>query len=410
MKYANLIFFITLWSHSVNAQNTKDIVIGTIDSIDSNILNEQREVWIHIPKGNSDSIFEEKKYPVVYLLDGDAHFNSVVGIMQQLSSVNGNSICPQMIVVGIPNTNRTRDLTPDKGTIHPYTDSTLIANSGGGKNFMSFIEKELIPYINSKYPTRPYQMLIGHSFGGLTVMNTFIHKPYLFNSYISIDPSMWWNDKKLLNEIEQLNMDEKYADKKLYLGIANTMEPEMNLQSVLKDTTFETEHIRSILKLNDILNNESQNVLSFKSKYYKNDDHGSVPLITTYDAFRYIFETYQLKISGQDYFDPDSDILNKIVNHYEKLSKEFDMEIKPDERNINSLGLQFLEMKQLKKSEQLFKLNVTNYPKSFNTYDSLGDLYIAKEEKEKAIENYKKSILLNENSVSKSKLNNLGKE
>lgn len=394
----------------MSAQNSNDIIIGKVDSINSNILNEQRKIWIHVPEGNSDGVFEKKKYPVVYLLDGDAHFYSVVGMIQQLSSVNGNTIVPKMIVVGIPNTNRTRDLTPTKGKSSPMTNDDLIANSGGGENFMSFMEKELIPYINSNYPTQSYRMLIGHSFGGLTVMNTLIHQPNLFDSYISIDPSMWWSDRKLLNEIKQKSFGKKYENKKLFLGIANTMSGDMDISNVQKDTTFQTEHIRSILELNTILIEDTQKNLFFKGKYYEEDDHGSVPLISEYDAFRFIFDFYRLKMETQDYLDPESKTLDKIVNHYNKLSKEFRMEMKPDEEYINGLGYQFMSMKQLKKSEEFFKLNIANYPKSFNVYDSLGDFYAANGEKEKAIENYKKSISLNKDSFSKDKLIELEKE
>ena len=99
-----VLFFFVL-SHS-NAQTGNKVEIGTIDSLQSNILGEQRKVWVYVPDGAN------QKYPVVYLLDGDAHFYSVVGMIQQLSSVNGNTMCPKMIVVGIPNTDRTRDLTP----------------------------------------------------------------------------------------------------------------------------------------------------------------------------------------------------------------------------------------------------------------------------------------------------------
>src|SRR5690606_1362862 len=86
-----------------------EIVIGQIDTIYSNILKENREIWVHIPKSYAKN---QLKYPVLYLLDGDAHFYSVTGMIKQLSTINGNTISPEMVVVGIPNTDRTRDLTP----------------------------------------------------------------------------------------------------------------------------------------------------------------------------------------------------------------------------------------------------------------------------------------------------------
>jgi len=406
MKKISLIYLLVFCLFTVYGQNSNDIVIGKIDSIHSKILNEERGILIHVP----EDISEKKKYPVVYLLDGDDHFDSVTGMLRQMSLTYKNEICPKMIVVGIPNANRTnrlRDLTPTKGKPDLWRDSVMISNSGGGENFMSFIEKELIPYINSKYPTQPYRMLIGHSFGGLTVMNTLIHHPNLFDSYVAIDPSMWWNDTKLLNEIKQHKFDEKYDTKSLFLGIANTMGTGMNISNVQKDTTIQSRTIRPLLELNTLLNKDAQKKLSYKGKYYENDDHGSVVLITEYDAFRFIFDFYKFKTSEEEFLDPENNYLEKIVNHYKKLSNVFKINVSPDEGFIDYLGYHRMEIKNFKQAEDFFKLNVINYPNSHIAFDSLGDLYAVKGEKEKAIENYKKSISLDKNSISKKKTKEL---
>jgi predicted alpha/beta superfamily hydrolase len=405
MKKIQLIYILCCCLFTVNAQKNTDIIIGKIDSLNSTILNEQRNIWIHVPEGSSSELFEQKKYPVVYLLDGDAHFTSVVGMIQNLSF----GVWPEMIVVGIPNTNRWRDLTPTKAKLDPsmMVDSTIVANTGGGENFMSFIEKELVPFIDSKYPTDSYRMLIGHSLGGLIVLNTLIDKPDLFNSYVAIDPSMSWDDKNLLNKIKKTPLDKKFRNKKLFLGIANTMSKGMDTVTVQKDTTKTTAHIRAILELNTYLNNDTQKQLSYKGKYYKDDSHGSAPLITEYDAMRHFFDFYELKLDEQDYLDPTSDIVAKYENHYKRLSKEFGREMKPEDDMVNGLGYQFMNMKHYEKAKQFFKLNVKNYPESFNVYDSLGDLYVATENKEKAIESYKKALALTEYPQTRQKLNKL---
>src|SRR6187402_2331507 len=111
MKKIILLILICLTGYLVYAQENK-LTLGTIDSIQSKILNEQRKIWIYVPSSASNTTFAKQKYPVLYLLDGEAHFYSVAGMIQQLSEVNGNTFCPEMIVVAITNTNRTRDLTP----------------------------------------------------------------------------------------------------------------------------------------------------------------------------------------------------------------------------------------------------------------------------------------------------------
>src|ERR1051326_9194580 len=154
----------------VQAQTDNKVVIGKIDSVYSKLLSEQRKIWVYTPDMTSGN--RDQRWPVLYLLDGDGHFPSVVGMIQQMSQVNGNSVYPEMIVVGIPNTDRTRDLTPTHVVSDPpMMDSNSSKTTGGGENFVAFIEKALMPHIYSVYPTAPYKVLIGHSFGGLTVMN-----------------------------------------------------------------------------------------------------------------------------------------------------------------------------------------------------------------------------------------------
>ena len=204
----SMIVLLLFCANGIQAQisqtQPKQIVIGLIGTIQSKILNEQREVWVYVPKSASDTNFSKQSYPVVYLLDGELFFSSVVGMIQSLSSAY---VCPEMIVIGILNTDRTRDLTPthmDSWQVMGLVlDSDVCKNSGGGEKFISFIEKELIPYIDSLYPTASYRILIGHSFGGLTVMNTLIYHPNLFKAYVAIDPTMSWDNQKLLKEAKK---------------------------------------------------------------------------------------------------------------------------------------------------------------------------------------------------------------
>jgi uncharacterized protein len=381
----------------------QNIVIGKMDSVQSNILGEQRKIWVHIPDG------DDQKYPVVYLLDGDGHFSSVVGMIQQLSTINGNTMCPKMIVVGIPNTNRTRDLTPTHVAADPamMMDSAYAKTSGGGENFIHFIEKELMPHIEAKYPTAPHKILIGHSFGGLAVMQTFTHHTHLFNSYICIDPSMWWDNQKLLKETQKVLAENMFEGKSLYLGIANTMEEGMDIINVAKDTTNDSKHIRSILTLQAAFEKNKQNGLKFRSKYYPNDTHSSAPLITAYDALRSFFDFFPLKIGMAEFADTTGALAIKYQSHFANLSQKLGYSLKPDEGEINYMGYDFLGRKLYKSAEALFKLNVVNNPESYNVYDSYADYLIAIGDKVNAIIHLKKALAIKENKESRKKLTEL---
>jgi uncharacterized protein len=411
MKKIILLILLGTSSLFVWSQSDNKVVIGIIDSIHSKILGEQRKIWVYVPNSGPDGIYSKQRYPVVYLLDGDAHFYSVVGMIQQLSQVNGNTICPEMIVVGIPNTDRTRDLTPTHIVSDlPMMDSASSVTSGGGEKFISFIEKELIPHIDSIYPTEPYRMLIGHSFGGLMVINTIVHHSNLFNSYVSIDPSMWWDNYRLLKETKTALATKDFKGTSLFLGIANTMPDGMDTLKARTDTTLDTKHIRSILELNSYLSTSKQNGLKSKSKYYSSDDHGSVPLIAEYDALHFIFDYYPLKLTRPEYMDMNKDVISKMEKHYEYVSKQLGYKVKLPESMINSMGYQKLGAKNYDMAEYLFKLNIANYPESANTYDSLGDLYDAKGDKKNAITNYKKALSIKEMPETKEKLMKLEKK
>lgn len=367
------------------------IVIGTIDSLHSKILNEERKIWIYVPK--SDLIYAKQKYPVVYLLDGDAHFYSVMGLIQQLSEVNGNMVLPQMILIGIPNTDRGRDLTPSHDST-PIVDS-IFKTSGGGEAFTSFIEKELIPYVDSLYPTTQYRTLIGHSLGGLMAINILINHTKLFNSYISIDPSMWWDNKKLLNQTKSVLAKKDFTGTSLYLAVSNSAQVDLDFSKALKDTSINNPY-RDNFELANSIEANKQNNLKFSWKYYEDEDHPSVPLISEYDGLRFIFAFYKLSIQSQ-IMNPAFNIDSMIDKYTENLSKHFGYSTTPPESFINQLGYTFMGLKQYDKAYNMFKRNIESYPTSSNVYDSMGELLMNKGDTLNSIQNYEISIKLNPN-------------
>jgi len=328
-------------------------------------------------------------------------------MIQQLSSVNGNTISPQMIVVGIPNTDRTRDLTPTHIESGPFGAGDSDQTSGGGELFTNFIEKELMPHIDSLYPTSPYRVLIGHSLGGLMVINTLIHHTDLFNTYVAIDPSMWWDDQKILKVSENVLESRNFENTTLYLAMANTMDEGMDIARVRKDTTRNTLHIRSILELNNVLKKNKQNKLKYAYKYYGDDDHGSVPLIAEYDALHFMFDFYPLKLTMNDFQDTTTAMVVKIEKHWGEVSKKMGYKLLPPESMINDFGYASLNTNQFSKALQFFKLNITYYPESFNVYDSLGVYYDARADKESEIAQYKKALELREFPETRMKLEKL---
>ena len=369
------------------------IILGHKEVIHSDILNEDREVWIHLPESYSDNTFKKTKYPVLYLLDGPGHFYSVSGMVKKLSS--GLQIVPEMIVVAISNTNRSRDLTPT------HVD-------------LDFFSGDRIPHIEKTYPATTYRTFVGHSFGGLSVVNALINRQHLFNNYVAIDPSLWWDNQAFLKVADSILSVNKFDGKSLYVGVANTMDEGMKIKDVGNDTTKSTAHIRSILQFVNTLDTQKENGLNFGWKYYENDSHGSVPLITEYDAFRFLFPWYRLKGLNQ-FFDPNStstanDLIHLIDAHYKNVSDHFGFEVLPPESFINSMGYRFMNNPATQdKANALLSLNILNYPTSSNVYDTMGDYYLANKDSIKALELFQKALEVGKNEFSQEKIDMLKK-
>ena len=398
LHHVCIILSIIVFACSKEKKET-NISIGKIDSLHSNILNEDRKIWVYLPASYADT---SKHYPVVYLLDGDSHFHAVTGLVKQLS---GNTLCPEMIVVAIPNTDRTRDLTPTRSLVLPGGEErAFLKSSGGGENFTAFIEKELIPYVESHYHTAPHRVLIGHSFGGLFAVNTLIHHPHIFDSYLAIDPSLWWDGGKLMLQSDSVFRTKKFDDKTLFVSVANTMSPGMDTLQASSDTSGTTEHIRSIIRFSKIaVARKAGSGLTFGWKYYNEDDHGSVPLISEYDALRFMFSYYRLPE------DPDPTI-DKFTEHFKTVSAKLGYAMLPPEERINQAGYYFLGEKKFDRAFTFFDYNIKTYPGSQNVFDSMGDYYLAVSDTTKAIESFKKALTIVEVEATRTKLNELEKK
>lgn len=377
----------------VLAQNPESITIGKKETIYSRVLKENRNIWIYTPNITSQNANPDKRFPVLYLLDGDAHFYSTVGIIQQLSQANGNGVLPEMIVVAIKNTNRFRDLVPSDDLNKPNP-------------FIDFLSSELIPYIDKNYNTSPYKMLVGHSLGGLTAIDALSKFPKLFNACIAIDPSMWYNNEKLLNSTIDKLPKQNMKGKRLFIGTANTMPRGMTISQLKTDTSYETQHIRSIFKLDEFLKSNN-NGLYYAQKYYEKEGHNSIPLISEYDGLRFIFDYYHLDATEEDFEDSTTLIASKLKSHYALISNEMGYKNSAPETFINYIAYEALGKNHFDKAKALFELNIESYPESSNVYDSYADYFLAKKDTINAISNLKKALKNNRNASTQIKLDAL---
>jgi predicted alpha/beta superfamily hydrolase len=392
----------------VQAQQTySSLTIGHKNTLYSKILNENREVWVHVPKSYNKQT-STQKYPVAYVLDGDQHFHGLSGLIHQLSATTGNTLCPEMIVVAIMNTDRTRDLTITHKTTGFGVDPQFAKNSGGGEKFTAFIEKELFPFINSHYPAAPYRTMIGHSLGGMLVVNTLLNHTEMFNAYIALDPSLWWDDLLLVKQAQQQLKENKFTNKAFYLAVANSIRSDKDTAEQRKDKNAYNLQLNSQLDFADLLRSNSENGLRWKYDYFKEEGHQSIPLIGQYHALKFIFNFHPFT-SFEQLFDPALDADSALAAHYQNISTHLGYQVLPPEELMDGLGHAFLESALLDKAEGIFTLNLQNYPKSPGVYTALGDLYTKKGDNKLAITYYQKSLGLKKDPALQKKVSELTK-
>ncbi|TCK85086.1 alpha/beta hydrolase [Albibacterium bauzanense] len=204
MKKIIIFLFFIFSTISIYAQSGKPFVLGIIDEIQSKELGEKRTFNIYLPEGYNDA--DTVSYPVIYLLDGsaDEDFIHIVGLVQ-FNSFEWVNRVPKSIVVGIATVDRRRDFTFPTAI---EEDKKTYPSAGHSDRFISFIEKELQPYIDKNYKTSSSKTIIGQSLGGLLETEILLKKPQLFNKYIIVSPSLWWDNGSLLNQdSEILNAD-----------------------------------------------------------------------------------------------------------------------------------------------------------------------------------------------------------
>lgn len=370
-------------------ETSNDIVLGHIDTIDSAALEEERDLWIYLPRSLTDDNEEndEAQYPVVYLLDGNGHFRSVAGMLYQLSTVNGNRVLPEMILVGFPNTDRMRDLTPT------HTDGT----TGGGGAFLDFIEMEAIPYIEANYPASQYRTFIGHSLGGLMAIEALVERPELFTNYVAIDPSLWWDEQAILHKAEGALNEMNFSGKSLFVSVANTMRPGMTYDRVRQDTGDQTTHIRSILQFSESAAANTMSGLDFAWRYYENDSHGSVPLISEYDALRFMFDWYDPNRQMLTYMvaetPDDADGAIAFINgHWGMVSEKFGFTQQPPLGWTNQVAASMRFNDKPESALAVTRLNLTNYPASSITHEAMAEYFLWQDDEEAARTHFQHAI------------------
>lgn len=327
-------------------------------TIYSTVLKEQRPILISKPIGYDHS---SEAYFVVYVLDGNLNMSLTSGIAELLYQAG----YPKLLIVGIPSTERTRDLTPSAVQNTPL--------GGGADDFMRFIETELMPYVAHHYRAHTYKALIGHSLGGLFATHVLHKNPDLFDGYIAITPTVVYEDFQTGNDLRLFFEGTKVLNKTFFFSVAYEPGPEGDAVFRLKREVFEK---------------RTPDQFEWAFEYYPKENHSTTPVVATLDGLRFVFKDL---VPGDDLV-KEKGFENTLL-YYRKLGEKYFKEVLIPQRVLMNYGYDIIDDKDLEKEAfAVFNYYREKYPGVPVSYDGLAILYERRNDLNNAIRNLKKLI------------------
>jgi predicted alpha/beta superfamily hydrolase len=345
---------------------------GELHTLRSTALGEERLYTVVTPAMYGRS---QARYPVLYLTDGDAHIGHARATAEFLAL---NNLMPEVILVAIPHTNRSRDLTPTPGTAD---QRAALGTSGGGERFLDFIEHELVPAVDARYRTVPVRLYAGHSLGGLLGVHAMLTRPGLFQAVVAASPSLSWDDSLMLREARALKAGGAVGPRSLFVTLGGH---EASPQDIDDYKSF-AKVARAIPWPN----------FDWTWQVLPDDDHSSGVLLAYYYGLRHVFSGWKM----EDIHPATLPSLSTVLTHYQGLSTRWGYRILPPEALLNQLGYDALQRRAIGEALELFRFNVASYPDSPNAYDSLGEALERADQVAAARDSYRQAVQLAEKSA-----------
>ncbi len=366
MRRAALWALLIVLAVSVTAQPRPDDVVPV--QLQSKVMSETRTIVVRTPASYARG---DQKYPVLYMTDGAHHVGHTVAVVDFLAR---EGRMPEVIVVGINNTDRTRDLTPTH--MDRMGEGFATPTSGGGDRFLDFIATEVIPYVEKNYRTQPYRVFAGHSFGGLFALHAFFTRPALFNGVIAVSPTLTWGDRYVYRRASEWVKKPGDRPATLLVSVGN-----------------EGEALdRELDALKELLQKSGPKSLTFEAVRFPDEDHGSVVLPTHYAGLRKVFDGFRF-VFGPPTEDPKQ-LLTRVRDHYAKTSTRMGFTVPIPEATLNAVGYRLLQTENVPEAIEAFRANTEAYPKSANVYDSLGEAQERAGQLEQALASYRRAAAI----------------
>jgi len=306
-----------------------------------------REFNIYLPKSYEKDV--NKRYPVLYMLEGGRYIRHVTSIVQNLSM---RRKIPEIILVVIPaGKTRQLDYTPE------YITQRNSEELGRANVFSSFLSKALIPFVDETYRTAGLRILAGHSRSGLFAIDEMIGQRGMFHAYFAFSPALWPDGYAVMDRFSMFLEKNEEASSFLYMN--GGAEENENI-------------INSVQYSGKLLEAHTRKKIRWHVELASNETHGTTPLIGYYLALRKLFRRWDkpLKLFAQEGYDA-------FVGARIELETELGYPVMFEERTLNSIGYSLLSKGDAVKAAIIFKENAQNYPTSANVHYSLADAYEA---------------------------------
>jgi len=335
----------------------------------SSVLGEERVLAVVTPASYARG---QERYPVLYLTDGDAQMGHARATAEFLAR---NGLMPEVILVGILNTERSRDLTATPGTKEEQASHPA---AGGGERFLDFIEKELIPAVDVRYRTVPMRLYAGHSLGGLLGLHALFRRPGLFQAVVVASPSLGWDDGLIVRDVRAVTPGTGRVPRALYLTVGGQEASPL----VLEDFQLLAKAMKT-LPWPDFASGW---------QVLPGEDHGSVVLPGYYSGLRHVFADWRMRLGDA------VPSVAALRTHYQGLSQRWGYSVVPPESAVNFLGSRALELGATASAIELFRLNVASHPASADAHDSLAEALQRDGQLSAARESYRRAVVLAEES------------
>jgi len=340
-------------------------------------LNEDREIQILLPESYGNNI--GATYPVIYLMDGDYVFHGVSGMLDFMA--NKAQLIPDVIVVAIAD--KGTDIYRQYMTPTGLTAPSKKEDAGKAEQFLTFLTKEVKPYINSNYRAADNAILVGHSMGGLFVFNALLESPDSFEHFVSMSPSIWLNDHAIM--VKAKNFVEKSEHKPTSLHLSLGDETRSGIYGVIQ-----------------LLDEVQPKNIHWNFSHYPDENHNSVGLVALRANLKQIFKGW--RISDKELENTKS--AEQLIKYYQNISLSLNITQPIPTPSIQSAIRSFYRQKktadipafmekvksELPESEQAFIIMLASYTGYFDSPKSALDILLKSEDRFKHSLEYVKSI------------------